>query len=612
MKHIKNTIVNAAFLLTLTCAGVFLTSCADKDDSSSQQSASDTTASAAVTDTTAEITTEVPAEVKTVPFDAEGMHFSAVSGFYEGSFYLDITADEGSTVYYTLDGSVPTADSQKFTQPILISDRSSEPNVLSAFTDIAQPAEDMSDELPDEPVDKATVVRAIAVDKNGVQSGTVTNTYFVGFSSKADYYQDVKIVSLITDEDNLFDYENGIYTSGKTFDDWKNSDEYDIETPHWAMPGNYTQKGREWERPASVQFFEDGELRCSQDIGIRIHGGATRSYPQKSLNIYARKDYSASKLSYDIFSGTVRNQTDGSPVTGFDSFMLRNGGNDATYTRFRDKLIQSLVPDRQFLTQGMEPCILFINGEYWGQYEITEKLDKSFIKAHYGIPKKDVCIIKRDELEEGSEETFEQWQELRAWINATDFSDASAYEELCGKVDMQGFMDYISTEIYIENYDWGAPNSAMWRAQTADGSSPYADGKWRFILFDTEYSSGMYGRAAAYNDSFARLLEDDCFLADLLRAAMKNEGFRSEFMKTFTDIAENNFSDERVDNAITELSEKYSDMVTDTFDRFWRSSAGGYSARSNYDGSVSELREFFSERRGYIMKYIENHMSAGS
>lgn len=56
----------------------------------------------------------------------------------------------------------------------------------------------MSDELPDEPVDKATVVRAIAVDKNGAHSSTVTNTYFVGFDSKADYYGDVKVVSLVT------------------------------------------------------------------------------------------------------------------------------------------------------------------------------------------------------------------------------------------------------------------------------------------------------------------------------------------------------------------------------------------------------------------------------
>lgn len=93
---------------------------------------------------------------------------------------------------------------------------------------------------------------------------------------------------------------------------------------------------------------------------------------------------------------------------------------------------------------------------------------------------------------------------------------------------------------------------------------------------------------------------------------MKNDQFRSDFMKTFSEIAGNNFSDERVDNAITALSEEYRDMVTDTFDRFWRSSAGGYSANSNFEGSVSELREFFSERRNYIMKYVENHLSAGS
>lgn len=587
MKHRADIIINTAFIAALSLCGAFLTSCSDGSKTSSER------------------TGQIGFLTETVPFDKEGMHFSAVSGFYDGEFYLDITSDNGSKVYYTLDGSVPTAESTEFTQPLLIGDRSSEPNVLSSHKDIAQPVDYVKYDLPSEPVDKATVVRAVAVGKNGEQSGVVTNTYFVGFNDKADYYDDVKVVSLVTDEDSLFDYEKGIYTLGKTYDDWLSGDEYDPETPDWFMPANYTQKGREWERGAAVQFFEDGELQCAQDIGIRIHGGATRSYTQKSINVYARKDYGAPKFEYDLFSGNVLNKTDNVPITGFDSFILRNGGNDAMYTRFRDKLIQSLVSDRQFLTQGMEPCILFINGEYWGHCEITEKLDAAFVKAHYGVPKKDICIVKRDALDTGSEETYAQWEELREWIKKTDFSDEAAYEKLCGLVDMQGFMDYISTELYIDNYDWGAPNSAMWRAQTIDESNPYADGKWRFILFDTEYSSGLYGQCLAENDSLERLLEKDCFITDLYKSAMKNEGFRQEFIDTFTEIAENNFSDEQVEKEIDALSESYRHMVTDTYDRFWKSSFGGASADISYDRSVNEMRDFFSQRKKYIMDFIK-------
>ena len=591
MKHRSKSVIGAAFILMLGSSGLFLASCSEGDKSSSKPQPTETAETGA----------------KTEPFEADGMRFSAVSGFYDEEFYLDITADDSCNVYYTLDGSVPSVESQRFTQPVLISDRSAEKNVLSAHKDIAQPANFVKYDLPDSPVDKATVVRAIAVDGSGSQSRVVSCTYFVGFREKADYYDDVKTISLITEESSLFDYENGIYTIGKTYDDWFESDEYDPETPDWFLPANYTQKGREWEREAFVQFFEGGKLAYSQDVGIRIHGGASRSYTQKSLNIYARKDYGAPKLVYDLFSGNVVSQHSNAPVTEFDSFMLRNCGNDAMYTRFRDKLIQSLVSDRQFLTQGMEPCILFINGEYWGHYEITEKLDAAFVKAHYGVPKKDVCIIKKDLLEEGSEEVFAEWEKLRKWINETDFSDDAAYKKLCEFVDMKGFMDYVSTELYIDNCDWGAQNSAMWRVQTIDKSNPYADGKWRFILFDTEYSTGIYHEALADNDTLSSLMEEDCFITDLFKAAMKNEGFKQSFMDTFEDISNNNFSDERVENEIDRISETYHDMVTDTYDRFWHISFGGSAGEYSYDEAVGELRSFFSERRKYITDYVQKY-----
>ena len=549
----------------------------------------------------------IPVKEEYNPYEQEGMSFSAESGFYDCEFFLDITAEEGSTVYYTLDGSIPTTESKQFTQPILINDKSSEPDILSNREDIAQPADSVKRELPKNPVDKATVVRAILVDENGNQSNVVSNTYFINYNEKADYYSDVKIISLLIDESSLFDYDNGIYVLGKKYDEWLKGDDFDSSTPEWFMPANYTQKGREWERKATIQFFENGVIELTQDIGVRIHGGATRSYTQKSFNIYARKDYDKSKLEYELFSGSLFSQNGNTPINVFDTFMLRNGGNDAMYTRFRDKLIQSLVSDRQFATQGMEPCILFINGEYWGHYEITEKMDAAFIKAHFGVPKNDVCIIKKYTLDEGDESIYAEWEELHNWINATDFKDESNYEMLCDKIDMQSFMDYISTEIYIDNIDWGKANSAMWRSQTIDKSNPYADGKWRYILFDTEFSTGLYGQSMPDNDSFERFMKNDSFSSDLFKAALENEKFRKDYYETFLEIYEKSFSDERVNNAIDELDDMYRDMVVDTYNRFWRTSVGGDNARYNYSESVQELRYFFSNRKKYITDYLRKY-----
>jgi len=75
----------------------------------------------------------------------------------------------------------------------------------------------------------------------------------------------------------LFDDEKGIYVPGKLFDP---------ANPYWS--GNYHQRGDIWERPAILEYFEGNILKYRTDIGIRIHGEFSRSFPIKSLRLYAR------------------------------------------------------------------------------------------------------------------------------------------------------------------------------------------------------------------------------------------------------------------------------------------------------------------------------------
>ena len=613
-KYYRQTAVKLALILMLSGTACMFSSCDGKTVENSPVSEAENSE-----DKSENVSTE-PIDIKD-PYTAEGMEFSAKSGFYEAPFYLEISVPEGSTVYYTLDGSVPDKNSIKYSEPLLITDRTEDKAVLGSHTEIVPPVVNNYYRVPVvQKKEKATVVRTMTVDKNGTQSKTVTNTYFVGSALGHEKYKGLKIISLVTPEENLFDYEKGIYVMGKVYDDWKNSTDYDPEKEEWEVPANYKQKGREWERPASIQFFEDGKLVASEDAGIRTHGGASRSYPQKSFNVYFRKDYGSPKLQYDLFSGSVKTKSGGETLDKFDSFMLRNGGNDAEYTRFRDGLIQSLVSHRSFLTQGMEPCIVYLDGEYWGQYDITEKMDDNFVSSHTGIPAKEICIVKKDRLDEGSEETYAEWEELKKWISETDLSGQSTYEVLCSKVDMQSFMEYISAEIYIDNYDWGTPNSAMWKASKTDESNPYADGRWRFIMFDTEFSTGLYGVSDANNDTFAKLLESDGFIGTLFKAALKNEGFKAEFQKTFMDIAENDFSNERVNSEIEKFKNKYSKVAAETIYRFWGRQPGmkeyhfaasadsASTAAYNYDMSVDELEAFFTKRGKQVTKYLGKYV----
>lgn len=567
------------------------------------------------------MTPDAPNEKKNViTVDVPKPELSRTSGFYDSSFSLSISVPQDTTVYYTLDGSTPTTESAVYSSSISVSDITSSPNVLSAITDIAPSSWGSGVTAPTEPVDKAFIVNAIAVDNDGNVSDTVTGAYFIGYNSRASYYNDMKVISIVTDKENLFDDEKGIYVLGNVYEDWKNSPEYSPMTNEWEIPANYTQKGAVWEREASMQVFENGQLAHSQKVGLRIHGGATRSAPQKSFNVYARSQYGASKFEFDLFSGNVVSEVKDKVIDEYDSFMLRNGGNDGQYTRFRDKLNQTLVADRDMLTQGMEPCVVFINGEFWGHYEITEKLDEDFIDAHYNVGKSNVCIVKNQELDEGDEETFAEWEELYQWIKSADFTNEDNYRQLCEKIDIQSFIDYTSAEIYFNNKDWGSNNMAMWKSTKPKSGNEYSDGKWRFILFDTEYSLNLYSQTSPQTNSFTQLTQQDSFLSQLLKAAIKNEDFRRQFCTTFMDMANENFSDQRVTQLIDELSAQYHDVSVDTHDRFWHSSnnnsgfgggfpggwGGGNSAEQNYTSEVSSVRSFYQSR----FRSITEHLSS--
>ena len=524
--------------------------------------------------------------------------FSKESGFYDSSFELTLTAEEGCTVYYTTDGSDPTTESEKYEAPISVSDMSDTPNRLSARTDITPNRA----EEPSKNVDKAAVIRAVSVDKEGRVSDIVTNTYFIG-KTNSGYYPQMKVVSLVTDPDNLFDYDKGIYCLGKVYDE-ENKTGKDPRggmgarmTNVWEILANYSKKGREWERPASFTLFENGEKVLEQNVGIRIKGNYSRCLPQKSFNIYARQDYGKAELEYDFFSGTATKAKNGKAIKKYEGIVLRNGGNDNTAAFFRDSINQSLITDRSFAYQASSAAVVFIDGEFWGIYQLLEKTDKSYLSEHYGVKKSDIAIIKNGELEEGTDNDLNDWNEL---VKATSEGRIS-YEEFCSKVDIQAYMDYVAAQIYWANADWPKRNYIMWRSDAIDESNPYADGKWRPVLFDTESGQGLYGSndKSVSADCYQRLRQSNDDFSKMFNKLLENQEFRLNFARTFMDLANYNFTPEKTKAVINSYKENYKQQVLDTFARFQSRSMSGSNGERTFENAYSTVTDFYANRFSY-------------
>ena len=529
-----------------------------------------------------------------LPLEIESSH---QSGFYANPFALLLSTRKDATIFYTIDASAPDENSIRYTSPIEIYDVSQNPNVYASKDGISS----IDVFIPDSPVDKCVVIRAVAIDSAGNRSAEICQTFFTGYNFK-EGYKDVPIISLVVDPDSLYDYENGIYVTGKIYDE---SEHTGYPEQH---PANYSQKGGEWERAANFTYFEsDKTFSFSQVIGIRIHGGWSRAFNQKSFNLYARKEYSGTKTFEKAFFDTEKLQT----------CMLRSGGyRDTFVTKARDALNHELSKNESFAVQNSFPCILFLNGEYWGVYLLQERFTEHYVEEHYGVDKDNVVIIENGEVDEGEDSDIELYNELLDFFKNNDFSLAQTYEEAKKRIDVNEFAAYMSTELYIGNIDWPGNNVRMWRARDIS-DRPYEDGRWRFMMYDTDDSADMLPSKCHYDsDPFLNKnhwkdgpLDEDCILGLMLSKLLCNSDFSKLFIETFERIGSENFAPEKVNNYLDDMSEVLSKPMTVFYSRFVSDNAEVYN-EAYYLSCIDTIKEFFANRYEYAMQYLMLHVSS--
>lgn len=392
--------------------------------------------------------------------------FSQPSGFYEDAVSLQISSSSGTTVHYTLNGSDPTTDSPLYSGSLTLMDPSSHSDRYASRTDITE--EDSGYLPPDSPVDKAVVLRAVAFDAAGNSSNITTATYFIDFDQK-DGYENAAVLSLVTDPDNLFSSGTGIYVRGALYDDAMEAGLIYNGLP-WTYLTEYTNyylEGAEAERPVYIQFFDASrEETLAQDCGIRIRGNESRHFPQKSFSLYARSRYGFSSFSPVFFDTGI----------SYPNLILNSG------RQLKKIFFFSLVEDRDTAIQQYTPCQVFLNGEYWGMYYLMEKYSSEYLAGHYDVAPDNTLLVKDTRyVENGSPQDIARYKELRTFLAEQNLADPDVYQELLTKMDMQSFIDWMCTNIYIANTDTKplGGNVLTWQTLTPENDAE-GDGRFRW------------------------------------------------------------------------------------------------------------------------------------
>jgi hypothetical protein len=368
--------------------------------------------------------------------------FSAKRGFYDAPFDVGITSTTPDVlIRYTTDSTAPsTSSGTLYTGPISIT--------------------------------TTTVLKAIAYKAGFTPTNVDCQTYVFlddvlrqpssppAFPSGPDYGMDSDVV------------DNPLY-SGTIKDDLKSIPSISIAmrtSDLFGGSGIYTNannSGVAWERPGSVELiFPDGRKDIQINCGVRMQGGVGRnsSFPKHSFRFLFKREYGNTKLKFPLFQDATED-ADGA-VDSFDSIILRAGFNNSWHRgssgeENRAQYIRDQFMHDSQLAMGHASCHgtfvhLYLNGLYWGLYNVVERPNADFASSYYGGEKEEWDALNsypRNVVDGNAD----------AWVTAHSIANAgvstqAGYDALSEYVDIPNLIDYMLVNFYGGNQDWDDHN----------------------------------------------------------------------------------------------------------------------------------------------------------
>lgn len=476
--------------------------------------------------------------------------FSKKGGLYTSSFTLILNAS--GTIKYTTDGSIPNKNSTTYTSGILIN--------------------------------STKVIRAIVYENNKLPSDIITNTFIINDPSP------LPVVSLSTDPIYLWDDEIGIYTVGTNG-----------ISGNCAGESNFNQ---DWERPVNFEFFDtNGIQQISMPAGIKIAGGCSRTRPQKPVAIIARNQYGNNKIEYRFFNDKAQLDT-------FKSIFLRNFGNDWDNAIIRDPVMQYIAASKMDIDyQSFLPVRVYLNSEYWGMQAVREKINEHYVANNFNLDVDDVDIF---EIWHTSPENIwnsamhgsaEHYRKLLDFVNTHNLSDNQNYEYILRYIDIDEYINYHIAQIHYANTDWPGNNVKIWRQR-------YKDGKYRWILFDTDFGMGLYDHSPA--DETLELATspngsgwpNPPYSTLLLRKLLENQNFRNQFINSFMYHIYTTFEPTRISGIIDSFKNDISGELQLHLNKWGLD-------YYNYENQTNVMKNFAIERIPNMISQLQRYFQLG-
>ena len=469
------------------------------------------------------------------------------SGWYQSTLQVNITSPPNATTYYTTNGDVPNLSDLQVNGPITINSSS----VLS--------------------------IRSFSNNPQNLPSNTIDFSYFINEEN-----HNLPVFSIITNYDNLWNWYTGIYVSGPN-----------AGTNYPFFGSNFWQP---WSKKSRLEFFDSSKTKQFEaDFDLEIHGGWSRAEPQKSFRIDTKSIYTGG-IDYTL----IKNKPE---ITSYNNFNLRNGGQHTWSDRIQDAIINRLATNTNIDRMGYEPCIVYLNGAYWGLYGIREKIDEHYIESNHGVNSSQVDLLNRDSALSGSSNHFAETFYMLEQINITDPNYMNVFKS---RFDLNNYLDYFIFQTYIQNMDWlgiawGLNNVKLWR-------NDIQGGKWRYVLYDTDAAFGYFGQNVNDNYlTYARYPSVANEHASIFNRSLLNSEFKCLFTNRYNDLINTTFQPSHF-NAVSEnLKNKIENAIPDHINR-WSGQVGPYSY-TQWVNSINNINQYNSLRIHTARQHLNQSLS---
>jgi len=384
------------------------------------------------------------------------------------------------------------------------------------------------------------------------------------------------------------------------------------ETLFGETYGIYAQMIKSREVPVHIDYFtQDGAHVLAADGGFRLTGQASYQYPQKPFTLYAKSRFGFESFDYPFFKNR--------DYRSFNALYLRNSGcPDNYHTHFRDALQHSIVINQMDLDcQAYQPVTTYINGTYWGIYNLRDKINPEFLAAlHHVDPNNlDLLEIEFDEEPVVIEGDVSAWKTLLSFVENNDLSNVDNYAHVVDQIDLDEYLNYMITELYCDNINWLNTNVKWWRERSPQG-------KWRWILLDLDWGFGQpyAGWTSHYSHNALEMatsapgtdLVDSPWATVFFRKLLENESFRQVFIQRFAARLNTTFTRDRVVHLLDSLRHDITVEMGRHIER-WNNAPSVNTImgeppilnRDMWNREVTVMREFAQMRPGYMFYHIE-------